>query len=300
MLKEDMTFRMPAKFNSRIEQMAQTDFCGIVIAGAAIAGAAISYKGMKNAEKASNAQVKSAEQAADSSWQQYVQSREDNLPWLNAGNMALGRISGMTPEQLANDGGTPEAGQGGLIDGPSMQDFEQSPYYRYALDEQLRATDRANAGRGLYGSGKANLDLQSRANLNATGNYGSFVNDWISTKLNPAQSLAGLGQTTGLNLGQQGVQTGAYQGSAYMNAGNARASGYQAQSNIMNKGIQGFSDLVTNPTVQKGLGSLGNTISGWFGGGSQVPSNPYAGYGTDSSWYTQPGADMYTGGQYGL
>ena len=189
--------------------------------GGAIGGALGSAIAGNNAtSNAVDAQVGAGQQAADANWQMYVQSRQDNLPWIRGGYVGLSRLTGMTPEQLANpnaplsgsssqptqtyedyisgfntnqgatqNGGTQTSqpvggpydqpdggqqplsreewqaqqtqnagGQRGLIDGPSMQDFESSPYYQYALDEQLRATDRYNASRGLYGSGKGALD----------------------------------------------------------------------------------------------------------------------------------------------
>jgi hypothetical protein len=372
------------------------------------AGLGSMVSGSSAASDASKAQQDAAEKAFDIQWRMYQQSRQDNLPWLNAGNIGLSRLTGMPTQQLAdpnfsygqtgytggqvqgqeaynspvgvnpdkilaglkrleggvhfneanqdwekaatylynkgiksdsllmNEGeggqrtlsytppepttpetpqtptgdgtsqpsGTAPTSQGGLLDGPQFQDFEESPYYQYGLEEQLRATDRFNASRGLYGSGKAAKDLQKAANFNAMGNYGSFVNDWIATKLNPAQSLAGLGQTAGLNMGNQALNAGGYMGSAAMNAGNARASGYLGRQNTIDKGLQGVGEYISgNPQAQNWIGGIGNTISGWFGGGgSQIPSNPYQGYGTNSSWYAQPGAgsNMYTGGIYGL
>ena len=155
---------------------------------------------------------------------------------------------------------------GGLMAGPQMSDFEASPYYRYAREEQVRDTTRALGGQGLYG---ASLDaIPDTVNHNVLGNYGNFVNDWLHTKLNPAQSLAGLGQTSGMNLGQQGLATAGYMGSAAMNAGNARASGYQAQANTVGAGIKGITDLATNPQVQQ-------TVGGWFGGGQATNANQY-------------------------
>ena len=48
----------------------------------------------KSAEKAGKMQSDSAKYAADLQNQQYQQTRQDQMPWLNAGTNALGKLSG--------------------------------------------------------------------------------------------------------------------------------------------------------------------------------------------------------------
>jgi len=192
-----------------------------IIGGAVIGAGASIY----SANRASSAQESAAQSANATQWEMYKQSRADQLPWLQAGQKALGKLPSM------------------ILQGPG--NFYASPGYQFNLAEGQKAIDRYNASRGLYASGKASKDLARFSQGLASNEYQNFVNNWIQTKLNPTQSLAQVGQTSAIGLGNQANYTAAQMGQNLQNAGNARATGYINQSNAINQGLQGISDYYT-------------------------------------------------------
>ena len=218
------------------------------IVGSAIIGGVVASR---SADKAADAQVEAASMATGTEWDMYRQSRQDQLPWLEAGEKALGTLSGAPGE----DGGP---GTPGMIEqGPG--DFKTSEYYQQGLEEQQQAIDRYNASRGLYASGKGALDLQKNAMSNLATNRGNWVNEWLSTKLNPTQSLAGVGQTTGANMASNAMATGQSIAGNTMAAGDARASGYINQANATTGAIQSGLNAYG---MYKGYQNANPTISG--------------------------------------
>ena len=105
--------------------------------------------------------------------------------------------------------------------------------------------------------------------MNAFNRYQTERN----ARLAPLQSLAGVGQTTATNLGNQGMTMASNVGDAYQNAANARASGYVGQANAIGGGIsQGVNYLqnqqlmnqLLEPRVPAGGGGPGFTNAGGF------------------------------------
>jgi len=164
---------------------------------------------------------------------------------------------------------------GGLLAGPG--DFYESPSYQFNLGEGEKAIRRMSAARGLGNSGKEMKDTLRFSQGLASNEYQNFVNNWLNTKLNPTQSLAGVGQSSASNLGNVGQATAANMGNAQMSAGNARASGYINQSNAINQGLQGIGQAAgqyfgsqyqpqtsgTNATSYYNSGAVGSSGAGW-------------------------------------
>ena len=229
--------------------------------------------GSKATKSAAETQAASTEKASGVTLEMYEQSRQDQMPWLKAGGEALGKLSGgmyyATDKPTEADFTTPGAivrGQGlsGLLKSASATDFDQegyssalaeweasgvdygagmleqgpgdfreSEYYQQGLDEEEKAINRYLASRGQYASGKAGKALSANAMANMNRNRGNWVNEWIATKLNPTQSLAGVGQSTAANVGGQGMQAGYQVGSNIMSGANAIAQGKIGQANIL-------------------------------------------------------------------
>ena len=135
-------------------------------AGVTLVGAATKYYGDK---KAAAAQQKGYDAATAEQRRQFDLAREDQMPWLQAGQRALHQL-----EQL-NSG--------------NFSSFTASPDYQFALTEGLKGLDRSAAARGALWSGGADADRMAYASGLATQNYGNYYNRLAS--------LAGLGQTTG-------------------------------------------------------------------------------------------------------
>lgn len=134
-----------------------------------------------------------------------------------------------------------------LLGDPSMQRFQHSPGYQYAVDEALRQVQQGAASRGLLESGSVMRGMTDRAQGMALQDYGNWWNRQNQLFGDYQNRLAGLagGPTgadqaygTGQALGAGSLQTGANLGSLLGNQGNVGLSGIvgtgAAQANNMN------------------------------------------------------------------
>lgn len=163
---------------------------------------------------ASNAQVKSAEEANALLWAMYNQNRADAGPYREAGYGALANMVNLT---------TP---------GKQFDQMQLDPGYQFRLGEGNQAIDRAAAARGMYGSGRALKELTRYGQNFASNEFGNVYNR--------NASLAGLGQTAVTNTGQLGANTANQVGANTIGAGNATASGYVGVGNAVTGGIQNY------------------------------------------------------------
>jgi hypothetical protein len=172
-----------------------------------VAAAVVSAYGANQQSKAGKAGAKGqAQAAADATAEQqreYDQTRQDQMPWLQAGQDALTR-------------------QANFLNG-DWSGFENSPDYKFALDQGLKLSDRSAASRGSLYSGGHSADLVQLGQGLATQNADNY---W-----NKLAGRAGQGQTTAQNLGGLGMQMANQIGQNGMNAANARASSYANTAN---------------------------------------------------------------------
>lgn len=133
----------------------------------------------------------------------------------------------------------------------SMQNFQQDPGYAFRMSEGMKGLERSAAARGGLlsgGTGKAlqrfGQDYGSQEYMNAFNRYQAER----QARLNPLQSLTGMGQTTANTIGAAGQNyasssgniagnMAANVGEAYAGAANARASGYVGQANALTSGL---------------------------------------------------------------
>lgn len=184
-------------------------------AGVTLVGAAANYYGDK---KAAAAQQKGYDAATAEQRRQFDLAREDQMPWLQAGQRALHQL-----EQL-NSG--------------NFSSFTASPDYQFALTEGLKGLDRSAAARGALWSGGADADRMAYASGLATQNYGNYYNRLAS--------LAGLGQTTASGLGTLGANYASNAGNLALGAANARASSYRDQADTMTQLVGSGGDLLAD------------------------------------------------------
>ena len=130
---------------------------------------------------------------------QYDQTRQDQMPWLNAGTWALDQ-------------------QKAVLQG-DYSGFQNSPDYAYARDQMVQGLDRSAAARGRLYSGGYGVDMASHLN--------GLANQNINNYYGRLSGLSGTGQNTASGLGQLGANMATNIGNAYGNIGNARASSYQ-------------------------------------------------------------------------
>jgi hypothetical protein len=178
----------------------------MVIAGVAtVAGSALSNRG---ADKAADASRDANLAAIDEQRRQYDTTRDDYMPFLEAGYGALDR-------------------QNAFLSG-DWSGFESSPDYKFAVDQGFKGLERGLSAGGAMGSGGADADRIALGQGLATQYAGNY---W-----NKLAGQAGQGQAAVGTLGSLGANAANQIGGAYQNIGNARASSFQQKG-------QNYSDL---------------------------------------------------------
>lgn len=196
---------------------------------------------------AANLQFQAATDALNEQRGQYNQTRADQMPWLESGRSALGRLD--------------RAATG------DMSQFFASPDYNFRRSEGQRDIGSSFAARGGAASGNA---LRALSEFNSNLASGEFGNWW-----NRTASQAGVGQTTAGNLGQLGANTannisGILQNSA-TNIGNlgvaganARASGLVGAANAQANGLNNTANIL-GYFLGRGGGGSSSAIGNWSG-----------------------------------
>ena len=189
---------------------------------AAVVGS--SLIGSSASKKAASTQADAANRAADLQMQQFERQVELQEPWRQAGITALNKLTPLATEY------TPFG----------MQQFQQDPGYAFRMQEGMKALERSAAARGGLLSGgmlkdaqRYGQDLASQEYMNAFNRYQAERN----ARLNPLQSLAGVGQTATNQLGQAGQTMASNVGQALGAAAQARASGYIGGANALSQGL---------------------------------------------------------------
>ena len=189
---------------------------------AAVVGS--SLIGSSASKKAASTQADAANRAADLQMQQFERQVELQEPWRQAGITALNKLTPLATEY------TPFG----------MQQFQQDPGYAFRMQEGMKALERSAAARGgllsggmLRGAQQYGQGLASQEYMNAFNRYQAERN----ARLNPLQSLAGVGQTATNQLGQAGQAMASNVGQALGAAAQARASGYIGGANALSQGL---------------------------------------------------------------
>lgn len=204
------------------------------IAAAAVVGAYSANQQSKAAKGAANAQTRAADAATAEQQRQFDLTRQDQQPWLQAGQNAL------TQMQALNSG--------------DFSSFKESPDYQFAFNQGLQGLDRSAAARGSLFSGGHSADLMQFGQGLASQNYGNFYNRLAG--------LSGTGQTTASGLGSLGANMANNIGNNYMNAGNARASAYGSIADSNSQLAGGIGGAFNNWYQQNSAKNGGGT--GWY------------------------------------
>jgi hypothetical protein len=187
------------------------------VAGAVVGSAVI---GSRASSKAAGAQAEAASQASDLEREMFERNIELNKPFREAGITALNKLVPLATEY------TPFG----------MQQFQADPGYAFRMSEGMKGLERSAAARGgllsgsmLKGIQRFGQDLGSQEYQNAFNRYQAER----QARLNPLQSLAGVGQTTSQQLGQAGTQMAGNVGNLMTSGAAARASGYVGGANAL-------------------------------------------------------------------
>ena len=233
----------------------------------AIAAAIVttSYLGAKAAKKGGEVQAEATNRAADISNEQYYQTREDQMPFLEAGKGALNQLIPLASNYKPFD----------------YNAMTADPGYGFRLSEGQKSLDRAAAARGGLISGSAlkaatryGQDMGSQEYTNAFNRYQTERN----AQLNPLQSLAGVGQTTATNLGTMGAQNASNVGNLITGGAAARAAGQMGSTQALTGGLGTYLNYNQGNNLVAALrgGGGGYRMPQGYG---NVVSDPYANIG---------------------
>lgn len=190
------------------------------VAGAVVVSSAI---GSRASSQAASTQAAAADRAAEGQERMFERQVELSEPWRKAGETALNKLIPLTDYQQFG-----------------MQQFQADPGYGFRMSEGMKALERSAAARGgllsgatLKGIQRFGQDLGSQEYMNAFNRYQTER----AARLQPLQSLAGVGQTTAQQLGQAGQQMASNVGEALTSGAAARASGYVGGANALTQGL---------------------------------------------------------------
>jgi hypothetical protein len=167
-------------------------------------------------------------------------------PWRKAGEQALNKLIPLTDYQTFG-----------------MNQFQADPGYGFRMSEGMRALERSAAARGgllsgstLKGIQRFGQDLASQEYTNAFNRYQTER----AARLQPLQSLAGVGQTTAQQLGQAGMQAAQNIGETQMSGAAARASGYVGGANALTQGLGTYLNYSQGQNMLNALRSPGYSV----------------------------------------
>lgn len=195
------------------------------VAAAVVGGALISSQASKSAAKT---QAGASQAATDAQRDIFERQVELQTPYREAGELALNRLSmGTKP--------------GGEFDKAfSQTQFTADPGYAFRLSEGMKALDRTAAARGGLLSGATLKGAQRYGQDVASQEYQNAFNRFYAERANrlqPLQSLAGIGQTSANTLSNAAGQFGNQMGANIIGAGNAMAAGQVGSANAIAQGV---------------------------------------------------------------
>jgi hypothetical protein len=204
---------------------------------AAILGSSIF--GAQAASKAADTQAAAQSQANQLAYSMFQQQNAQQEPWRQAGVTALGKLS------AASDY-TPFG----------MDQFKADPGYAFRLSEGQKALDRSAAARGGLISGTAlkaatgyGQEMGSQEYTNAFNRYQTER----SAKLQPLQSLAGIGQSATNVMGANAGNYADTAGQGIANIGNVQAAGQMGGANALAGGVSQYLNYAGNENLLNAL-----------------------------------------------
>lgn len=217
---------------------------------AAIVGS--SLFGGSAASSAASTQADATNRAADLQYKMWQEQQALARPWLNAGERALNKL-----ETAAEY--TPF----------SYNAMTADPGYAFRLSEGQKALDRSAAARGGLVSGGALKAAQRFGQDMASQEYTNAFNRYQTeraAKLQPLQSLAGVGQTAANTLGSAAGNYGSNVGNLITSGGAAEAAGRVGTANAITGGLSTYLNYNQGNTLLNALRNGGSTVPAGYSG----------------------------------
>lgn len=222
--------------------------------GGAIGGAlggAVEGNEVADAAQSAAGQTAAATQASiNLQRRMYEESVARQQPWLKAGEQALNKLIPLTDYQTFG-----------------MNQFQADPGYGFRMSEGMKALERSAAARGgllsgatLKGIQRFGQDLGSQEYMNAFNRYQTER----AARLQPLQSLAGVGQTTANTLGAAGTNYGQNVGNALLNQAYTEGNAGLAAANTRQSMYGNIGSALGQITPGQ-WSNLSSTLGNYFG-----------------------------------
>jgi len=260
---------------SYLSSKKQADSAGKAADSQADAAGKASDSQVEAARLAADAQVKANQDAIDFQKWSFEQTAARQEPWLQAGRESLAQLSAGINSGEFTQGAADVQRADPTID----------PGYGFRFDEGQRAQERSAAARGNLLSGGQSKALQRWSQGLASQEYQNawnrseqqYLNDFNremtlgNTRYNQLAGVAGTGQTTAQQLGQNQQQLGSSIGNLLASSGNAQAQGYQNQGNALAQGYTNQGNAYAQGAINQGNAwasgyqGIGNAVQGGVG-----------------------------------
>jgi len=233
---------------------------GVASAAAAIGGALLTSDATRSA---ANKQADANNNALAEQGREFDITQENQKPYLEAGNVALGKLA------LEND--VPLDARG----------IQMDPGYQFGLQQGQQAIDRKTAAAGGRISGAALKAAAQYGTDYATTGYNAAyarANQARTDRLNRLAALAGIGQTATQNVDAAGANSANARSALMQAAGDNAGAATMAQANIW--------------------GNAGNQLAALYGRRSTAAPNGYTPYnqysGGNDGWTMPNGESLST------
>lgn len=176
----------------------------------------------KAASSAAKAQVAATKEASRIQKEMYDQTRNDLMPYADAGKNSLSQLMG-------------QMGEGGYFNQTyTGQDIYDDPSYQFRLQQGQDSIQSSAAAQGGLLSGATLKALQNYGQDYASQEYQNAYNRFNADQTNQynrLSNLVGVGQNAAAQTGNAGLQTGQAIANNTMAGGNAKASGIIGNAN---------------------------------------------------------------------
>ena len=212
--------------------------------------AASTIYGAYSANKAAGKQADAMDRSSELEYRQYQEDVARQKPFYDVGVNAL-----------------PELVEASKYQPFTMDKFQADPGYAFRLSEGQKALERSAAARGGLLSGGTGKALQRFGQEFGSQEYTNAFNRYQienQAKLNPLQSLTGMGQTTAQQLGSAGQTMASNIGNNIGNAAAARASGYVGTANALTGGLGTYLNYSQGQNMINALNNRGQYTPGSY------------------------------------
>lgn len=218
--------------------------------------------GSNAANKAAGQAAAAQQRALDFSKGIYTDAQGNFSPYIHTGQDALTSLAGFLGLPGGNAGGSQA----------TFQQFTETPFYQFALDQGNLAVNRQLAAQGLSNSGAQGRALAQYNQGYASQQFGNY--------LDQLGKLAGFGQQGAGQLAGVGTNVAQQVGQQYGQQGAAQAAGTMGSNNAWTTALQGALGALATPgqapqpgqtpsileRIGTGIGNGATAVGGWLSG----------------------------------